>query len=69
MKPWELEKRLQFIELRDLVRTVASLDNGNQYNKKINHCIELAEKLEDAGFIDFLCKQAMGESDEWTQQR
>jgi len=64
MKPWELEKRLQFIELRDLVRTVASLDHGNQFIKKTSYCIELAEKLEDSGFIDFLCKQATGESDE-----
>jgi len=64
VKHWELDKRLEFIDLQKLIRTIASINHGNRFIENIEYCIDIATRLEDSQFMEFLRRKATGESDE-----
>lgn len=49
---WPLDRRQEFVELRDMLHRIASLNNGSNFLGKIQSAIAIAEKLTRTDFAD-----------------
>ena len=67
-EPWPLDRREEVEKMRDLIRMIASIDNGSGFIGCLEHCIELADSLQRSrivhgrvSFVQFISDKATGE--------